>query len=330
MQIFGRPPQDHQLTYLSINNTDTIYWNLSPAELTEEALKNKEGVLTDTGALMCDTGKFTGRSPKDKFLVKDGKTEHTIWWGDVNIPISTEHFDKLFSKMTSFLEGKKIYVRDAYAGAHPDYQIKLRVINTLAWHNLFCNNLFLRPTEEELTHFKPTFTIINIPDFQADPQTDGTRQGNFAIINLTKNIILIGGTGYAGEMKKGIFTVLNYLLPHEKNTLSMHCSANKGKKGDTAIFFGLSGTGKTTLSADPNRYLIGDDEHGWYHDGIFNFEGGCYAKAVNLTKEKEPEIWDAIKFGSVVENTRFFPKTRTVDFENISIMWSSSFTFLYL
>ncbi len=319
MQIFGRPPQDHQLTYLSIKNTDTIYWNLSPAELTEEALKNKEGVLTDTGALMCDTGKFTGRSPKDKFLVKDGKTEHTIWWGDINIPISTEHFDKLFSKMTSFLEGKKIYVRDAYAGAHPDYQIKLRVINTLAWHNLFCNNLFLRPTEEELTHFKPTFTIINIPEFQADPQTDGTRQGNFAIINLTKNIILIGGTGYAGEMKKGIFTVLNYLLPHEKNTLSMHCSANKGKKGDTAIFFGLSGTGKTTLSADPNRYLIGDDEHGWHHDGIFNFEGGCYAKAVNLTKEREPEIWDAIKFGSVVENTRFFPKTRTVDFENISV-----------
>ncbi|MEQ8532235.1 MAG: phosphoenolpyruvate carboxykinase (ATP), partial [Imperialibacter sp.] len=260
-----------------------LKWNLSPAELIEEALSNQEGHLTSTGAFMCDTGQFTGRSPKDRFIVKDEKTENTVWWGDINIPISEAHFEKLYYKMVTFLEGKKVYIRDAYAGADKDYQLNLRVVNTLAWQNLFCHNMFLRPTKGELKNFAPNFTIICIPEFKADPKTDGVRQENFAILNMSKKVILIGGTGYAGEMKKGVFSVLNYLLPHDHHVLSMHCSANIGKEGDTAIFFGLSGTGKTTLSADPERMLIGDDEHGWTDKTVFNFEGGCYAKVINLT-----------------------------------------------
>ncbi|NEM98870.1 phosphoenolpyruvate carboxykinase (ATP) [Pontibacter burrus] len=307
------------LDSLGIKEAKEVLWNLSPAELVEEAVKNGEGYLTDTGALMCDTGKFTGRSPKDRFVVKDAKTENSVWWGDINIAFDPEKFDQLQAKMVDFLKDKKLYVRDAYAGAHPEYRLNLRIVNTQAWQNLFCNNMFLRLTEEELANHNPEFTIICAPEFQADPEVDGTRQANFAIINFTKNMILIGGTGYAGEMKKGIFGVLNYILPHEKNTLSMHCSANVGKDGDTAIFFGLSGTGKTTLSADPNRGLIGDDEHGWAADSVFNFEGGCYAKVIDLTREKEPQIWDAIKFGAIVENTRFAEGTRTVDYTNSAV-----------
>jgi phosphoenolpyruvate carboxykinase (ATP) len=221
--------------------------------------------------------------------------------------------------ITHLENSSKIYVKDAYAGDHPDYMLRLRVINTLAWHNLFCNNLFIRPNVKELENFDPTFTIINAPDFLSDPKEDGTREGNFTIVNFSKKMILIGGSGYAGEMKKGIFSVLNFTLPHFHNILSMHCSANIGKKGDTAAFFGLSGTGKTTLSADSERRLIGDDEHGWTEDMIFNFEGGCYAKVVNLSKESEPEIFDAIRFGTIVENTRFIPGTRTIDYKNISV-----------
>lgn len=306
------------LESLGIAHAAEVNWNLSPAELVEEALANGEGTLTDTGALMCDTGKFTGRSPKDKFIVKDSKTENTVWWGDINIPFEPAKFDALYAKMIKHLEGKKLYVRDAFAGADEKYKLHLRVVNTQAWHNLFCNNMFIRPTTEQIKNFNPTFTIINAPEFLADPAVDGTRQPNFAIINFSKNIILIGGTGYAGEMKKGIFSVLNYTLPHENNVLSMHCSANVGEKGDTAIFFGLSGTGKTTLSADPNRGLIGDDEHGWTENGVFNFEGGCYAKVIDLTREKEPQIFDAIRFGSIVENTRYIPGTRSVDYANAS------------
>ena len=237
---------------------------------------------------MADTGEFTGRSPQDKFTVKDEKTQDTVWWGDINFPISSENFDALHQKMVAFLADKKVYVRDMHAGAHPQYRLDVRVVNTQAWHNMFCYNMFLRPTEEEYKNFQPNFTIINIPEFKANPAEDGTRQENFTIVNFTKRMILIGGTGYAGEMKKGIFSVLNYTLPHEEDVLSMHCSANVGEKGDTAIFFGLSGTGKTTLSADPNRGLIGDDEHGWSDDKVFNFEGGCYAKVIDLTREKEP------------------------------------------
>ncbi|AKD04769.1 phosphoenolpyruvate carboxykinase (ATP) [Pontibacter korlensis] len=307
------------LESIGIKEAKEVLWNLPAAELIEEAIKNGEGYLTDTGALMCDTGKFTGRSPKDRFIVKDDQTEESVWWGDINIPFDADKFDQLHAKMVDFLKDKKLYVRDAYAGAHPEYRLNLRVINTQAWQNLFCYNMFLRLTIEKLKDHTPGFTIICAPEFQADPAVDGTRQPNFAIINFSQKMILIGGTGYAGEMKKGIFSVLNYILPHERNTLSMHCSANVGKDGDTAIFFGLSGTGKTTLSADPERGLIGDDEHGWTEDSVFNFEGGCYAKVIDLTREKEPQIWDAIKYGSIVENTRFYPGTRTVDYTNNTV-----------
>jgi len=301
-----------------------VFYNLSPSELIEAALQNGEGVLTDTGALMCDTGKFTGRSPKDKFLVYDDKTKNTVWWGDVNFKFSPEKFDALLNKMLVFLEDKRIYVRQAFAGANSDYRSSLEVINTQAWHNLFCNNMFIRPSLDDLVNFKTdrqhlAFTIICVPEFEADPAVDGTRQANFTIVDMTRRILLIGGTGYAGEIKKGIFTVLNYLLPQENGVLSMHCSANIGQQGDTAIFFGLSGTGKTTLSADPNRGLIGDDEHGWSETNVFNFEGGCYAKVIDLSHEKEPEIFAAIRYGSIVENTRFLDKTRTIDYHNNSV-----------
>ena len=302
-----------------IRTTGSTYFNLSPAELIEQSLERNEGKLTSTGALMADTGKFTGRSPKDRFIVLDEKTEKSVWWGDINIPFDSKKFDKLAEKMKYFLSQKDLFIRDVFAGADPNHRLKIRVYNTLAWHNLFCHNMFIRPEKDELKSFEPDFTIICAPEFQADPALDGTRNSNFAILNLSKRMILIGGTAYAGEMKKGIFSVLNFLLPHEKGILSMHCSANIGKSGDTAIFFGLSGTGKTTLSADPNRNLIGDDEHGWTDSGIFNFEGGCYAKVIDLSREKEPEIWDAIRFGAIVENTRFMPGSRDVDYTNKSV-----------
>ncbi len=308
------------LDSFGITNFKTAYWNQSPAQLVELALANGEGYLADNGALCCDTGKFTGRSPKDRFIVEDKNTKDSIWWGDINIPISEDKFDQILKKMIKNLEGRDLYVRDAYAGADKTYRLNLRVINTRAWQNLFCYNMFLRPRAYKLEKFVPNFTILCNPDFKADPAEDGTRQDNFAIINFTKRMILIGGTAYAGEMKKGIFSVLNYLLPTENNVLSMHCSANTGhKKHETAIFFGLSGTGKTTLSADPNRGLIGDDEHGWTDKNVFNFEGGCYAKVIDLTREKEPEIYDAIRFGAIVENTRFHEGTRNIDYENTTI-----------
>ena len=302
-----------------LNKAGESFVNLTPAQLVEHAVKNGEGVLTDTGALMADTGEFTGRSPKDKFSVCDAKTENTVWWGDVNQKFDPEKFDKLLNKVIKHYEGKKIYVRDAYACADPRFRLNIRVINETAYHNLFCNNLFLRPTQDELKGFAPEWLILNAPSFKAVAAEDGTRQHNFSIIDFSRKIILIGGSGYTGEMKKGIFTVLNYILPEEKGVLSMHCSANIGKNGDTAIFFGLSGTGKTTLSADPDRKLIGDDEHGWAADSVFNFEGGCYAKCVDLTLEKEPQIFNAIKFGALAENTRFYPGTTTIDYTNISV-----------
>lgn len=267
---------------LGLQRVNKFHFNLPPATLVEHALRNGEGYLTDTGALMADTGEFTGRSPQDRYIVNDEKTLHSVWWSEINTPFDALKFDALHKKMLDFLEDKTVYVRQGYVCDHPDYRLNLTVVNTWAWHNLFCHNMFLRPSETELSQFESEFTIINIPEFKADPFVDGTRSENFAILNLTKNVILIGGTGYAGEMKKGVFSVLNYKLPHERGTLSMHCSANVGKEGDTAVFFGLSGTGKTTLSADPNRSLIGDDEHGWTGDTVFNFEGGCYAKVINL------------------------------------------------
>jgi phosphoenolpyruvate carboxykinase (ATP) len=301
-----------------INNSDS-HWNLSASELTEATLRLKQGVITDTKALAVDTGEFTGRSPKDKFIVLDDKTQDVIWWGDVNFKFDSKNFDALYTKVVNYLSGKEIYVRDSFACADKQFRLSIRVVTELPWSSLFANNLFIRPGKEELASFNPEWTIINAPGFHAVAAEDGTRQHNFTILNLTKKIILIGGSGYTGEIKKSIFTLLNYILPHEKGVLSMHCSANVGKKGDTAIFFGLSGTGKTTLSADPNRGLIGDDEHGWAENTIFNFEGGCYAKCVNLSAEKEPEIYAAIKEGALLENVRFFPGTKKVNYDDISV-----------
>jgi phosphoenolpyruvate carboxykinase (ATP) len=302
-----------------MSKAGTVHMNLQPAELVAAAIKRGEGVLTDTGALMADTGEFTGRSPKDKFSVADSKTENTVWWGDVNQKFDSNKFEKLLNKVINHFDGKEIFARDAYACADPAYKLNIRVFTESAFNNLFCHNLFLRPEGEDAKNFTPEWLIINAPSFKAIAAEDGTRQHNFSIIDFSRKIILIGGSGYTGEMKKGIFTVLNYILPEEKGVLSMHCSANIGEKGDTAIFFGLSGTGKTTLSADPHRKLIGDDEHGWADNSVFNFEGGCYAKCVDLTHEKEPQIFDAITFGSLLENTRFQRGTTTVDYTNISV-----------
>ena len=315
---FGLRASNASVASLGLGNVAAAYWNMSPAELVEEAIVRGEGRLVDSGALAADTGEFTGRSPKDRFIVKDSITENAVWWGDVNIPFDSQKFDLLYHRVCAYLAGKEIFVRDAYACADPKLRTNIRVVTEQAYHNIFANNLFLRPTKEEVLNFSPEWTIVNAPGFKADPAIDGTRQHNFAILNFTKKIILIGGTSYTGEIKKGIFGVLNFVLPHDKDVLSMHCSANIGKDGDTAIFFGLSGTGKTTLSADPNRGLIGDDEHGWATDTVFNLEGGCYAKCVDLTKEKEPEIWEAIKFGALLENIVCYDETSTVDFSNIS------------
>ncbi len=318
MNEFGIKAKNASIASLGLGNVSAAYWNLNAAELVEETIVRGEGMLTDTGALAVDTGEFTGRSPKDKFVVLDEKTKDTIWWGDVNFKFDTDKFDLLYNRVAAYLTGKEVYVRDSYACADPAYRLNIRVVTEYPWSNLFANNLFLRPTQEEILSFDPEWTIICAPGFRATPDIDGTRQHNFTILNMTRKIILIGGSGYTGEIKKGIFSLLNYILPHEKGVLSMHCSANIGKDGDTAVFFGLSGTGKTTLSADPNRGLIGDDEHGWSDKGVFNFEGGCYAKCVDLTKEKEPEIYEAVKFGALLENVEYYENSSTVDFANIS------------
>jgi phosphoenolpyruvate carboxykinase (ATP) len=304
--------------FLQSNVNSRIHWNLSPSELVEQALLRGEGKLADNGALAADTGKFTGRSPKDKFLVADEITEDSVWWGDINIKISTEKFEKLYAKMLDYIADKELFVRDVYACAMPEYKLNVRVVTETAYASLFANNMFLRPTRDELKGFDPEWHVIAIPSFMADPEVDGTRQSNFAILNFSKKTILIGGTGYTGEIKKGIFTVLNFVLPHQRNVLSMHCSANVGKDGDTAIFFGLSGTGKTTLSSDPARMLIGDDEHGWTESNVFNFEGGCYAKVIDLSKKNEPQIYNAIRYGALLENINFIPGTREVDFKDKS------------
>ena len=301
---------------MGLENIQKAYWNLTPAELVEHAIRRGEGKLSDTGALAADTGKFTGRSPKDRFIVKDAKTADSVWWGDINQPFDSDKFDQLYEKVIHHLSNKEVYVRDAYACALPEYRLNIRVVTESAFQNLFAYNLFQRPSKDEVEGFDPDWTVIAAPEFEADPDVDGTRQANFAIINFTRQMILIGGTAYTGEIKKGIFSVLNYLLPHERKVLSMHCSANVGEKGDTAIFFGLSGTGKTTLSADPHRNLVGDDEHGWTDTSVFNFEGGCYAKVVNLSRKNEPEIFNAIKFGALLENINFIPDTRIPDYRD--------------
>ena len=298
---------------------DNINYQLSPDELHDITLEKGMGKEASSGALAVDTGEFTGRSPLDRFIVKDSVTEDKIWWGNINIPFDGDRFDKLYDKVIHYLNSKELYVRDSYACADSDYKMNIRVINEYPWSNMFAYNMFLRPTEEELENFNPEWTVINAPGFKADAAVDGTRQHNFAILNFTRKIALIGGTGYTGEIKKGIFSALNFILPVYKNTLPMHCSANVGHDGDTAIFFGLSGTGKTTLSTDPNRKLIGDDEHGWTPDNtVFNFEGGCYAKVIDLCQENEPEIYGAIKKGAILENV-IMDSNGVVDFSNTSI-----------
>ncbi|WP_338356330.1 phosphoenolpyruvate carboxykinase (ATP) [Yeosuana marina] len=280
-----------------------VRYQLSPKELHDITLEKGQGVEASSGALAVNTGEFTGRSPLDRFIVKDDVTRDNIWWGDINVPFTPEKFEGLYTKVAEYLSNKEIFVRDCYACADEDYKLNIRVINEFPWSNQFAYNMFLRPTEDELETFDAEWLVVNVPGFKANPELDGTRQHNFAILNFTKKIALIGGTGYTGEIKKGIFSALNFILPMYKNTLPMHCSANIGKDGDTAIFFGLSGTGKTTLSTDPNRSLIGDDEHGWTKENsIFNFEGGCYAKVINLSAENEPEIFEAIKPGAILEN----------------------------
>ncbi len=318
MQEFGKKNPAFNLSSLGLD-VAIAHWNLSPEELVNKSLELGQGVLNDTGALCVSTGKFTGRSPKDKFTVKDAITENSADWGDVNIPMTPEVFDNLYTKVCAYLKGKEVWVRDAYACADPAYRLNIRVVNETPWANLFCNDLFLRPTEAEINSQNHDWLILQAPGFEANPAIDGTRQGNFTAVNFTRRIILIGGSAYTGEMKKGIFGVLNFILPHDKGVLSMHCSANEGKNGDVALFFGLSGTGKTTLSADPNRALIGDDEHGWADGSVFNFEGGCYAKCIDLSEEKEPEIFRAIKGGSLLENIKFFPGTNTVDYADASV-----------
>lgn len=296
-----------------------VHYQLPPEELHKITIEKGQGVEASSGALAINTGEFTGRSPKDRFIVKDEITNGKIWWGDINIPFAPDAFDKLYAKVVNYLSEKELYVRDSYACADNDYRLNIRVINEFPWSNLFAYNMFLRPSEEELEHFDPEWLIVNAPGFKANPEVDATRQHNFAILNFTKKIALIGGTGYTGEIKKGIFSALNFILPVYRKTMPMHCSANVGKDGDTAIFFGLSGTGKTTLSTDPERNLIGDDEHGWTAENtIFNFEGGCYAKVINLSRDNEPEIYDAIKRGAILENVVLDTQGK-VDFKNTGI-----------
>lgn len=300
--------------------SEKVHWNLSPEELQKITVDKGMGKETANGTLAVNTGKFTGRSPQDRFLVKDSYTEDKVWWGQINKPVSPENFDKLQQEVTDYLSEKELYVRDGYVCAEPRFKTNIRTVTELPWSNLFVYNMFLRPTQEELENFNEDWLILCAPGYVCqDPQAFGIRQGNFSIINFTKKIALIGGSAYTGEMKKGIFSALNLILPVEREVLPMHCSANVGEEGDTAIFFGLSGTGKTTLSADPLRKLIGDDEHGWTKDNIiFNFEGGCYAKVIDLTEEKEPDIFRAIKPGALLENV-VFKDNGEVDYSDSSI-----------
>lgn len=319
MENYGLSTKTISLENLGIKNANVRY-QLTPDELHDITIEKGQGVESDTGALAINTGEFTGRSPQDRFIVRDSITEDKVWWGNVNIPFDSAKFEALYNKVTAYLSNKEVFVRDSYVCADQDYRLNVRVVTETAWSNLFCYNMFLRPEESELENFTADWHVVCAPGFMADPAVDGTRQSNFAILDFTRKIALVGGTGYTGEMKKGIFSALNFILPVDKNTLPMHCSANVGEKGDTAIFFGLSGTGKTTLSADPERKLIGDDEHGWTSDNtVFNFEGGCYAKVINLTEENEPDIFRAIKRGAILENVIFKEGTNEVDFDDVSI-----------
>jgi phosphoenolpyruvate carboxykinase (ATP) len=295
-----------------------VFWNLEPAELYEHAFRNNEAALSANGAIVCSTGTHTGRSPRDKFFVQEPSSKDAIAWGNINVPISEQNFDRLYEHIVLHCRDRRLYVRDMFAGAEAATRLPIRIITETAWHNLFAAQLFIRPEPGSTQQHDPQFTVINVPSCQAEPQRHGTRSGTFVVIHLGKRVVLIGGTGYAGEIKKSIFTIMNYLLP-KAGVLSMHCSANIGRGGDVALFFGLSGTGKTTLSADPERRLIGDDEHGWSDHGVFNIEGGCYAKCIKLSPEYEPQINSAIRFGTVLENVVMNAATRAIDFDSDEI-----------
>lgn len=310
--------ETYGLEQLGIVNAAAVYRNLTPAQLTEHALRRGEGTLSATGALVVKTGKYTGRSANDKFIVDTPAVHDDIAWGKVNRPMEKEKFDAIFAKVTAYLQNKEVYVFDGFAGADPKYTKSFRIVNELASQNLFIHQLLLRPTAEQLADYKADFTIICVPGFKCDPQRDHTHSEAAIMIDYEKKLVLIAGSQYAGEIKKSVFSVMNYLMPKE-GVFPMHCSANIGKDGDSAIFFGLSGTGKTTLSADPNRKLIGDDEHGWADESVFNFEGGCYAKCIDLTEESEPEIYRAIRFGALVENVIVDPETRRPDYADSSL-----------
>ncbi|WP_018630107.1 phosphoenolpyruvate carboxykinase (ATP) [Niabella aurantiaca] len=311
---------EKQLRAAGLNLNNRIHYQLSSEELVEDTLMNGQGRLNDTGALVISTGTFTGRSPGDKFIVRDELTEKTVDWGHFNHPIEERYFDRILEDVRDYLNTRKeLWVRDAYACAAPEYGLNIRIVNELPWMNLFAHHLFLRPSEEALESFEPGWHILSAPGLQLDPERCGVRQGNATVVSMKHKMILIAGSSYTGEIKKGIFSILNYLLPEIHNVLSMHCSANVGGNGDTALFFGLSGTGKTTLSTDPGRKLIGDDEHGWDDSRIFNFEGGCYAKCIGLSEEKEPEIYHAVRKGALVENVTFYPGTDQINFNDASI-----------
>lgn len=306
------------LDYLGLERNKETLWNMSPPELYEEAIRNKEAILTKDYTLRVITGKYTGRSPRDRFIVDLPSIHDEIDWGENNQPVDTEVFDHLFEKVSDYLQDRKLYVKDCFAGADEKYRLNVRVVSEAAYHALFAHNMFIRPDDNELKHQDPDFTVLAAPNFKADPAVDGTRSEAFILVNLAERIILIGGTLYSGEVKKSIFSVMNYLLP-KQDVMAMHCSANMSFDGSTAIFFGLSGTGKTTLSSATSRKLIGDDEHGWSEDGVFNIEGGCYAKTVNLSEENEPEIYATTKMpGTILENV-VLDENREPDFDDVSM-----------
>ena len=311
-------PSRYDLDNHGLRNLNMVYWTLPTPALVERVVSRREGVLAHEGATVVRTGNYTGRAPNDKFIVRNGESTADVWWGKVNRPMPAEKFEQLYLRMTAYFQGRDIFVQDTTAAAHPKYQLPIRVVTENAWHSLFARNIFIRRQPDELPAHVPEFTVLQAPGFRAIPEIDGTNSDIFVILNLEKRMILIGGTSYAGEIKKSIFTVLNYQLP-KQGVLPMHCSANVGEKGDVALFFGLSGTGKTTLSSDTERRLVGDDEHGWGDDGVFNFEGGCYAKVIRLRENLEPLIWSATRhFGTVLENVNINTESRRINFDDSS------------
>ncbi|MBA3569129.1 MAG: phosphoenolpyruvate carboxykinase [Pyrinomonadaceae bacterium] len=311
----GHKNTNYELDNYGIKEAGKVYWNLTTPELYEEISRRNEGVLSDHGALIVDTGEHTGRAAKDKAIVREPASENKVFWGDVNKDFSQDKFNTVKDRMMAHASGRELFVQDTFAGADPNYRLPVRIITELAWHSLFARTMFINDREATSPH-RPEFTVINFPSFQADPQRDGTRSPTFILMDFSQRLVLIGGTSYAGETKKSVFTILNYLLP-QRGVMSMHCSANVGDSGDVAIFFGLSGTGKTTLSADPERKLVGDDEHGWSDDGVFNFEGGCYAKVIKLSPAAEPDIYRTTEmFGTILENVIFDPETRQINLDD--------------